>query len=399
MKLLLKIIIFILLLAGLTLGAVKAYRTLQARKGSKSEEQIIVKVRVQPVRRGDIEHYLALTGDLQALATVEVMPEISGRLERLSLEDGTPVDEGVEVKKGELIAVIEHDSLAADVERARAALEVAKAALAKALVARKDREREKRRMENLFKQGAATERQRDEAVTSYEKAVADVELCRAEIKQAEAALRLAQTRLEDAFIRAPISGVVCRKDVDVGDMVNTNTSIVCIVRIDELKLLVDVPGVHLTRIKPNVTTAEVEVDAYPGKKFPAIVSKVYPVLQEETRTARLEIRLKNPREGEKGWAGYMLRPGMYASVRVHLETRRNVIVVPADSLIRRVDVYYAFIVEGDRAKRLTVQPGLWSGNLVEIKHGLKEGQLLVVRGQSRLTDGLPVQVMGKEGSS
>ncbi len=418
MKRVLKITIAVVATAAIVTVGVFAFRYVQQRSkpAAQPQDNRAVRVRTAPVQARTIEQALLLTGEIRSTALVEITPKISGRLERLALDDGTPVAEGTPVRDGDVVAVLEHRDLKAQVDQAAAALKTAEAAVetAKASVAAADaavkaaevtladKNREKDRMESLFKQGSATEKQRDQAVTEYDRAVADkvryeaertaagarVAQAEAAKNQAGAALQLTEVTFQEAFIKSPLTGVVCAKHVDPGAMVGPATPVVGVQPMDEMKFLVAVPGDLLARISPEKTAVEIGVGAYPGRQFESRVSKVYPTLDPATRTVTLEILVAN----EKTDGGeYLLRPGMYATARLIVERRENALALPADTLVRRLDKYFAFVVRDGVAHSRSVKVGMRSGEFIEILDGLSAGEEIVVSGQHRLTDGTPVE--------
>ena len=156
--------------------------------GIESDEQASPEVAVSVIRNGSLSSGVWVTGEIRALEKVEIISKISGRLESLRLPDGTVIEEGVEVEKDEVIAVIEHEQLSAAVRAAKAVLNVAKAAYAVAEVNTSDAQREKNRWIELRKGGSGTQQQLDKAVTAYERAKAQLKQAEAQIEQSEAAL-------------------------------------------------------------------------------------------------------------------------------------------------------------------------------------------------------------------
>jgi len=140
-------------------------------------------------------------------------------LERLALEDGTPVWEGLDVTNRQVLAVIDHRDIHAQLAQAKAAVESARAAVATANVVLKDRARERTRMEKLFAEGSTTEQQRDLAMTAYEQAVTERAQSEANLVHAQTAVNVSEVTLSEAFIHAPMDGVISVKYVDPGAMV------------------------------------------------------------------------------------------------------------------------------------------------------------------------------------
>lgn len=362
-------------------------------KNKSNETSVVVPaaaVVTMPVAKGSLERGITLTGELKPVEMVQLSPKISGRLERLALDDGTEVKENTLVKAGQTVAVLEHQDLKAQAERAVAGVETAQASLKQALADLEEKQRDKIRMENLFKEGSSTEKQRDMAVTAMTVAQATADSVKARLAEAEASLKQAQVILDEAFLKSPIDGVIGRKMIDVGNMVSPATPIVTVIPMETFKFLLDVPTQYLATIDVKDTPVRLSVDAWPGKSFATQIEKVYSTVDPKTRTFTLELSVKN----EKSSGGvYLLRPGMYVTAYIVLERCTDAVVVPADSLTRLSGSYLAYVVENNIAVRKTIEVGIWSGNQMEVKSGLKVGQMLVISGQHKLTDGTPVEIV------
>lgn len=388
---------YLALAALIVAGGWQVYRRNERRANPPSEPKgrAPVPVRVAEVGTGSVTNAIRLTGALEAIRRVDLVPKISGRLERLALEDGTAVLEGTAVRAGEVVAVIDHRDISAQLVQAKAAVETARAAIDTARVVLKDRERERRRMEKLFVEGSTTEQQRDLAVTAYEQAVTGLAQTEAQLVQAQAAVEVIEVSLTEAFIRAPMDGVVSVKFADPGAMVNATTPIVQVIPMEELKFLVAIPGPYLHLLAPGRTQVSVHSDAVPGRTFTGAIARVHPAVDPVTRTATVEVRLENGKSGAGEW---LLRPGLYAEGRIILQERRDVVVLPADVALRRGPRFLAFVVTADdRAETRELTVGVRDGNLLEIVAGLRAGERVVVMGQHRLTDGHPVRLADQTG--
>jgi RND family efflux transporter MFP subunit len=348
-------------------------------------------IRTAVVGRTNLADVITLTGALEAVLRVELRPKNSGRLARLADADGKPIFEGSRVAAGQVVAELDRRDLDAQVEASRAAVATAKAALESAVVNRTDKAREQARMKRLFDQGSTTEQQRDFAVSDFDRASAGVNQAEAQVRQAEAALAVNEVALSEAFVRAPMDGVVSFKGVDPGAMVNSGTTIVGILPLEELKFLVAVPGSYLPQIEAGKTRVDVRADAAPGVVFPGVVAHVHPVVDSVTRTATIEVRLPNAKNARGEW---LLRPGLYAEGRLILGERRDVVAVPFDVLLRRGMRYLGFVVNGDHAETREIVPGVREGRMVEALSGLVAGEELVISGQHRLSDGVRVNRTG-----
>jgi len=338
---------------------------------------------VRPVRSGSIASSVWVTGEVRALQSAGVVPKVSGRLERLRLPDGTPIEEGVRVEKGQTVAVIEHAQLAAAVRLAEAALEVAKAARETTQVNLDDAKREMERWTRLHKEGSGTDQQLDQAVTVHKRAQAQRKQAEAQVMQAQAALTQAKVNLDEATIEAPFSGVVSRKYLDEGAFVGPTTPLFKLVDICQVEITGGVVGRRYPQIHIGKTYAKVEVDAYPGEKFSGYVTRIRPELDRVTRTVAVTIRVPND-DGR-------LKPGMYARIKLVLEEHDKAVLVPDEALVSFKGETRVYVVNGGKVHVRKVRIGIEEGNLNEILDGLQPGEKVVVRGHQMLREGTSVK--------
>jgi len=395
MKKALKALIWFLALAAILYGGWQGMRFVQARKAAVKEapkaadEAAPIKVAVKTVRVGSVCNSVWVTGEVRALRSVEVVPKVAGRLERMRLPDDTLIEEGVEVKRGQLVAVIEHNQLEAAVEAAvhsaEAALAVAGAGCDITKVNVADTGREKQRWIELRKGGSGTQRQLDQVVTAHERTQAQLKQAKAGIAQAEAALAQAKVNLDEATIEAPFSGVVSRKCVDEGAFVGPTTPLFRLVDIHQVEITGGVADRRYPHVHVGKTHAEVEVDACPGEKFSGYVARIRPELDRVTRTVAVTIRIAND-DGR-------LKPGMYARIRLVLDERKDVPLVPDEALISFKGETRAYVVNDGKAHVRKVRIGLEEGNLNEVLDGLQPGEKVVVRGHQMLREGTPVEAI------
>jgi membrane fusion protein (multidrug efflux system) len=346
--------------------------------GEAAVEERPVPVEVAPVGVGSIEQTLEVTGWVTAQTRVEVASKIAGRIESLSVPaaDGgsRPVEVGLLVARGELLAVIDHDMHQAQVTAAEAEVQTCEARLAEA-------QRERKRIVGLFEKGSITEQARDQAVTAEEVAAAGLNL-------AKANLELARINLRESRILSPIDGIVTARHIDEGNLVTPGQRIVSVADIRTVKVLVPVPERYGPQVRQGLP-GRMAVDGLPGRTFETQVYCVYPALDEQTDTFRVEMRLSNDE--------MLLRPGMFARVTLILDHKDNVIVIPRDVILGgKLDKPYVYVVEGGVARKRLVEIGLTQGERNEITAGLTPGATLVINGMHYLADGLRADVVRLE---
>ena len=344
--------------------------------GQKPQEQRAVPVEVDVVRTGSIEETIELTGWVKANAIVDVRSKVPGRIESLQLilEGGSSVavEEGVSVKRGQQLAVIDHDIYLAEVAAARANVKAGEVELA-------DAEREKKRIVALYESGSATEQSKDKAITAADLAAASLSL-------AKANLELAEINLRESTIISPIDGIVTTKHIDQGNLIKTGDRIVTVADMKTVKVIVAAAEKYGAEITVG-TPAKIKVDAFAEREFDTKVYSIYPALDAETHTIQIEIRLKNDE--------LMLKPGMFARVTLITKRKDNVVVIPRDVVLggRIDDRPYVYVIEENTARKRFIKLGITQADKYEITDGLKAGQTLVVNGMNYLTDGIGVEIV------
>lgn len=391
MKKFLKSLLYLILVIAIGYGGWRSFKwaSEKAKPPSTSDGMEVVPVHVATVAVGSVTNAIKLTGALEAIRTVDVIPKISGRLDSLAFADGSPIWEGAAVTNNQIIAVIDHRDIKAQLAQAVAAVETARTAVETAKIVLKDRDRERKRMEKLFAEGSTTEQQRDLAVTDYEQSVTRLAQAEAQWVQAKTAVSIINVTLTEAFIHAPMKGVISAKYADPGAMVTPLTRIVQIIPMEELKFLIAIPGPYLHILQTGITQVEVYSDAVPHRTFTGIISRIYPAVDPVTRTATVEVRLTNEHSPDGEW---LLRPGLYAEGRIILGVRKDVVTLPADVALRRGERFIAFVVKDGKAETRELSVGVRDGNTLEILSGLNVDEQVVVMGQHRLTDGVGIRI-------
>ncbi|MBI3013467.1 MAG: efflux RND transporter periplasmic adaptor subunit [Candidatus Tectomicrobia bacterium] len=406
----------------IALGAFAGYRLLPV-PGTKAEEPRrsrtqVFPVRIQKVSPGDIEYRLTATGDILALMQVDLHPRVSGYLQSV------PVQIGMRVAQGQVIAVVDQAEITQKVREAEAVLAKARAQMAEVRAGARPEElaqaeeswrQTKSRLENarinlervrsLVRNGYVARQELDNAQLAYELAEAQsvaatnqLELVRkgaraevreameAQVKQAEATLNQQRLQLENTVVRAPFSGNISRRFVDPGALVSTSTPLVTVVHSDTVKVLVNILEKDLPLIKVGAAIF-VRTDAYPDKVFQGQVVRLNSAFETASRTLVAEAHIQNP--------GGALKPGMFARVEVLLARKSAVLRVPTDALLRDEErkATFLYVVNGDKVSRRPVTTGLSQDSATEVVSGLKEGEAVVTVGHQRLRDGASVQVI------
>jgi RND family efflux transporter MFP subunit len=335
-----------------------------------------VPVEVEVVSTDSIEETIELTGWMKANKVVDVKSKVQGRIESLQviLDGGGSVDleEGLAVKKGQQLAVIDHDVYLAQVAAAKASVKTSEVELA-------DAEREKKRIVALYEGGSATEQSRDKAVTA-------TELAKARLTLAESNLELAQINLRESTIISPIDGIVTAKHIDEGNLIRAGDRIATVADMKIVKVIVAVAEKYGADIAVR-TPVKIKVDAFGERIFTTRVYSIYPALDAETHMMQVEIRLQNDE--------LLLKPGTFAKVTLITNRKDDVVVIPRDVVLggRIDDKPYVYVVEDKIGHKRFVKLGITQADKFEITEGLRAGEILVVNGMNYLADGMSVEVV------
>lgn len=174
-------------------------------------------------------------------------------------------------------------------------------------------------------------------------------------------------------VLAPRGGVVSRLNVAEGMFIQPETTLLSITELEFVWVMAEVIESQAAFAKTGMA-AEVRLPSEPGRVWPAVVDYIYPDLRAETRTARLRLRLANPDR--------LLRPNMFAAVRLSAAPREGVLAIPAEALIRTGQGERVVMALGDgRFKPVPVKSGIAIGGQIEIVDGLREGDRVVTSAQ------------------
>jgi membrane fusion protein (multidrug efflux system) len=220
---------------------------------------------------------------------------------------------------------------------------------------------------------------------------AEYDAARAAEAAARASLDQARTRVGYMVVRAPASGVVTEKLVEVGAVVGAQTKLFTIAEVSTLVTRVGVSELDFGSLRDG-QSARVMLDAYPGQRFEGRIRRIFPSADPATRLVPVEVALT-------GEAAQAARPGFLARVAFALGTRENVLLVPASAVVGQAGAQQVFVVVDGKAERRTVETGLSSEGRVEIVSGLREGEAVVVTGSNNVRNNADVRVVSGPGGA
>ncbi len=309
-------------------------------------------VKFQKIKTQSIAQTLDYTANLTAFKVIHYAPASPGRIDQINVEVGS------RVHKGQIL-----------VESDRTQLQQANTQL-------KNAEITYQRIDKLFKLGSASKQQYDQAKTAYDLAKSSTEFL-----------------IENTTLTSPINGIVTGKYFENGEFYsgvpNTDAgkaAVISIMQINPLKALVSVSQNHYPALTKGLM-ATITSDIYPAENFEGKISKIYPIINESTRTFQVEVLVANKDE--------RLRPGMFSRIKIKLKDK-DALVVPAISVLKEEGTNNRFVFVNDhgRAKQIPVKIGKRYNDKVElISDQITEGVEIIVEGQGNLFHGSKIKLV------
>ena len=304
-------------------------------------------VEVAVAKMDTVRDEIAATGQIEALQSIVLQPEVEGRIVAILFR------EGQEVAAGTPLFQIDSTELAAQVAQLAAQRDLAQQDLA--------------RTKELVAQNAAS--------------TSDLEHAEAAARSADAQYRLQSIRLARTTVRAPFGGAVGQRFVSLGDNVNSSTRLVTLQTNNPMRASFQVPERFARSLKPGQEVT-FRVAAIAGREFVGEVDFVDPVVQLPGRTILVKARVPN--------AQHLLQAGMFIEARLVTAVRPKAVVVPEDALVPLQGANFVWVVTEGKANRRQVGIGVRTPGFVEIASGVDAGEQVVVGGLDLLFPGAPV---------
>lgn len=377
-----------------------------------------------------IPTYFEATGNLASDAQTDVAPAVAGKIVEVNFDVGSYVAKGsVLVRLDVRDAQIRLEQAQAQVEQQKKAVATAIAALRQAQVRLgvKDgesfdietfsqvkatranlvlAEKELARATRLFATGDVSKAildqrqaqrdallgQLDESRSNAAVAVRAINSAEAQVSAARSAVATAETQVEqakksvtDTVIYSPISGYVSERIADPGEYISPsapNTKIATILRTSTLRLKIDVPEASIGKVATGQSIS-LQTSAYPDRNFSGTVARILPAVNATARTLTVEAEVPNP-DG-------LLKPGQFATVRITQSQAENAVMVPASAVKTEGDTHKVYLIKDGIAREQLVQLGLLEGDLIQVKRGVNEGDIVATGNVGQLVDGIFVR--------
>ncbi|PYR03286.1 MAG: hypothetical protein DMG00_26795 [Acidobacteria bacterium] len=355
------------------------------------------------LQRISIQRQVDLSGTLLSPDQARVSSEVGG----IILD--VPVQLGSEVRPRDILVRLDTRELQLAVDRAESALRQVEAQLGidrgqdkqppaddqiasirQAIANRDDARNAFKRADQLHGRGLMSQVDYDTSETrlkvaeaNYQAAIDGVRSLKASLQDRRAAFELAQKKLNDAVVRAPVAGSIAERLVQPGEYIRENTPVATIVQMNPLKLKTAIQERHAGLIRGG-QTVEFFVEAFPDRKFIGKIAYVSPAVDQATRTFPVEAIVDNPDR--------VLKPGFFARGTALTKVDANVLAVPETAISTLAGVSTVYVIEHDKARQQQVSLGARQDRLVEIVAGLKGDETLATTNLNQLATGVAVRV-------
>ncbi len=312
----------------------------------------VIPVETITVKDSTVNRVIQAVGSILAWKEANLGAQSAGRIEKIYHEEGDFV------KEGELLFKMENSQM--------------KQAEIQYQIAKDDYER----MKPLFEIGAISKQQYDKVRAAFE--------------TAETNYNLVKSNTE---FKAPFSGVVTTKKMNEGEVfllapTGGAPTIISLMQLNPLKIEISVTESYFPRVKLG-QKVQIKVDVFPGKIYEGIVNRIDPVINPQSRTFLVEVKIPNPNN--------VLRPGMFARVDINVG-KEVALLIPRSGLLRQIGTseVYCFVNQNNKAVRKDLKLGNQFDSMIEITEGLVAGDQLIVNGQGRLKDGSLISVANSQ---
>lgn len=323
---------------------------------SGKDENPAIPVEIATPTRGDIFAVYTGTAPIEAFADAMVNAKVGGEVRDILVEEGD------DVRSGDVLARLDGDRLRLEMEQAEANLHKL--------------QRDYQRNIDLSERGLIS--------------TGDFEKIQYEMEALQATHDLAKLELSYTEIRAPIDGVVSERFIKLGNTIDVNAPTFQVTSLEPLVSYLHVPEREYRRIDPGQDAA-IRIDALSGTRFNALVSRVSPVVDPATGTFKITIEVSDPSR--------RLKPGMFGRISIIYDKHANAMQIPRSAIVEEAGESAVFVIADNIAERRVIQTGYAEGGQIEVLEGLGESEEFVIVGQTSLKNGSKVSIINAAGAT
>ena len=328
-------------------------RKKDGKEGDEEEaEPDAVPVEVAEAHIGDISSYLLFNSTLETEGAVEIFAEISGFVRELLVEEGDRVE------AGDVLLRLNDEVLRVEAREAEVNLALLESTF--------------KRAKDLAERGMINDQ--------------EFESTQFELAQARLQAERTQLRLAYSLVRAPVTGVITERGVQIGGRVGPSTMLFGMMRLDEMIARVYVPGRYLTDVRKD-QVAKLTSDFMPDVSFDGWIKRISPVVDPRSGTFKVTVGVTAPAD--------QAPPGLFVSVRIVTDTRQDAVLLPKEAIVYEGGERFIFIVEEDKASKRRLDAGYENSTVIEALSDIESGTPIIVLGQNGLKDGTSIRIVNE----
>jgi len=340
-----------------------------------------IPVEVRTVTKGEVKNEFVFSGKLTASEVANLVPMLSGKVETVNFEVGD------EVKKGDILFVMDNDTYINNLSSARAGLKAAEAGVAAAELGFKNAETAYNNNKILYEAGAISKASFDQIELTYEQAKIQVDSAIAQKESASAQVATLNDSIDESVVESPIDGIVTACNVKAGEILNTSTGYpFTVMDMSTMTVKVSVSDALINTVKKD-DIVSVRISSVSEENIEGIVKTVNPAANYGG-TYDIEVEIPN----ESG----MIKSGMFAEVFFMSEKADDAFIVPKEVIFSEKGESFVYINENGVAKKCVVETSVDNGEEVAVISGLKEGMSLIIKGHNYVDEGSELNVVNGE---
>ena len=324
----------------------------QPQDQDEEEETPAVPVETSVPVRGDIYAVYTGTAPIEAFAEADVIAKVDGEVREVLVEEGD------DIKEGQIMARLDGDRLRLELNESQARL--------------RKLQRDFQRNQELRDKGLISE--------------GDYEKIQYELEALQASYNLASLELDYTQIRAPIDGVVSERYIKLGNTIKVGDPIYRVTSFDPLVAYLHVPEREYRQLSQGQPAA-IDIDALGGERIIAAVTRVSPIVEPDTGTFKVTIEISD--------AERRIKPGMFARMSIVYDRHENALQIPRSAIVEETGTSSVFVVEEGVAVRKSVSTGFSEKGMIEIIDGLADDARVITVGQIGLKADARVTVINE----
>jgi membrane fusion protein (multidrug efflux system) len=345
-----QLILVLFLALATAAGAAGCGKRGNSSAAGNKNDKLVVPVEIATISIGNIAAYFTGTATIGAEDETGVVAKVGGVVKEILVEEGRHVE------AGDILAKLDDERLAVQLDQARASLD---------------------RLKSTYERNINLHEQKLISTEAFQQS-------KYEYEQQKAAYDLVDLDLKYTSIRTPISGVVAERLIKVGNMVLPNQIVFHVSGLDPLVAVLHIPERQLGKLRVG-QTSQLKVDACSSEPFTGRIKRISPVIDPTTGTVKVTIEVRDPSR--------RLKPGMFARVEIIYDVHEGVVTAPKDAIMSEDRESAVFVVRDSVAYRQVVETGYVNTTHVEVLTGLRSGDTVVTTGKTSLKDSTRVQIV------